>query len=139
MFKRIVLAYDGSECAKHALEFTRELAHKFEAEVVVVFAFHHIPRTWSPPLIESALQAEMAQGQALIGGALEKLKQAGVAAEGQVVEGPAPTAILQVSRTYGAETIVIGSRGLGYASASILGSVSELVARGAHCPVLIVK
>lgn len=139
MIHRILLAYDGSECANHAAAYAGELAVKFGADLLVVYAFHHVPRSWAASLVENALQAERRQGEALVGAIVEELHAKGIRAEGHVVEGPAAQAILQTARTFDIDTIVLGSRGLGQATASLMGSVSEQVARGSHCPVVIVK
>ena len=51
---------------------------------------------------------------------------------------PADT-IIEAAEEQGADTIVIGNRGLGTLSALILGSVSEKLIQSSRVPVLVVK
>ncbi len=139
MFKNIVLAYDGSECARHAAEAAQELALKFQSHVVVLYAFHPIPRKWGDELAEKAVVEETMHGNILIGSIVERMKAAGVPVEGQVVEGMAHEAIPRVARMRDADLIVVGSRGLGETGSLLMGSVSDKVVHRATCPVLVVR
>ncbi len=139
MFKTILLAYDGSECAQRAAEYAGELAAKFGGSVFVMYAFHPIPRGWDAALAEQARKTEIAQGKASIAAVVERLRTAGVPVESQVVEGMAADAILKAARLRKPEAIVIGASGMGHSDFFPLGSVSDRVAHGAACPVLIVK
>ena len=47
--------------------------------------------------------------------------------------------IVKVAEDVGAGLIVMGSRGLGGVRRVLMGSVSDLVVRHAHCPVLVVR
>ena len=139
MFKNILVAYDGSEGAQHAAEYAKELAKKFDSRVVVVYAFHPLPRTWGEPLAERAIQREVTQGNALVDALVDQFKADGVNAEGEALEGMATEVITRMAHLRNSDVIVIGSRGLGQATAFLLGSVSGRVVHYAHCPVLVDK
>ncbi len=139
MFKNILLAYDGSDCANHAADAAGELAKKFDAKLVVLYVFHPIPRGWSATLREQALEEEQNQAKLLLGGAVERLEKAGVRVETQVIEGMANEVIVKTARGHSMDLIVIGSRGMGDATSYLMGSVSDKVAHRATCPVLIVR
>jgi nucleotide-binding universal stress UspA family protein len=47
--------------------------------------------------------------------------------------------IVGLAEEIGAGLIVMGSRGLGGIRRALMGSVSDLVVRHAHCPVLVVR
>ena len=47
--------------------------------------------------------------------------------------------IVALAEETGAGLILLGSRGLGGVGRALMGSVSEFVARHAHCPVLVVR
>ena len=47
--------------------------------------------------------------------------------------------IIRVAEQIGADTIVVGSRGLGGIRRALMGSVSDSVVRHAHCPVLVAR
>ncbi len=139
MLKKILLAYDGSECADEAARYAKELAKKFASTITVVYAFHPIPKGWAPALAAQARDAEFTQGTACISAVVDRLKAEGVRAEGEVLEGMPADTILQVARVRKSDLIVLGSRGWGQATAFLLGSVSDRVTHGAPCPVLVVK
>ncbi len=139
MFKKILLAYDGSECARHAAAYATELAKKFEGQVTVLYAFHPIPKGWDPHLAQEARQADVTQGNASVSTVVEQMQKEGVPAEGEVVEGIAADAIIKHARVHKHDVIVIGSLGPAPAHTFLLGRVSERVAYAAPCPVLIVR
>jgi nucleotide-binding universal stress UspA family protein len=56
-----------------------------------------------------------------------------------VVTGEPAEEILRLAKERPAEMIVVGARGLGVVKRLLLGSVSDMVLRAAHCGVLIVK
>ncbi len=139
MFKSILLAYDGSDCANHGAEIARELAGKFDSLVLVVYAFHPIPRHWGDDLAEKAVAEEMTRGQILLGGVLERLKQSGVRVESHIVEGMAHEAITKMARAHNVDLIIIGSLGMGERTSYLMGTVSDKVVHRATCPVLVVR
>jgi glycine betaine transporter len=68
----------------------------------------------------------------------DQARRSGVVCHTWMLEGTAPSDIVDYARTMGADLIVVGThgrRGLGHA---LLGSVAEKVVRRAHCPVLTV-
>ncbi len=71
MFKKILLAYDGSECADQAAKYAAELAKQFEGKVTVLYAFHPIPRGWDAKLAHEAREADITQGKASISAVVE--------------------------------------------------------------------
>ncbi len=139
MIKEIVLAYDGSEHAKHAVEMTKEIARQFDATVRIVYAFHPLSRVRGDPELEQAMQRAVAEGNATVEPIAAELRAAGLEPHVEILEGPPADAILRVAQVRGANLIAMGSRGLGSAKALLLGSVSNKVLQEAECPVLIVK
>ncbi len=139
MFKKILLAYDGSECAQHAADVAQELALKFAAEVLVLYAFHPIPRRWGDALADKAVEEENMEGKALIGGVIDRMREAGARVDGMVVEAVAHDAIIRQARMRQTDLIVIGSRGMGETTSYLMGTVSDKVVHRALCPVLVVR
>jgi nucleotide-binding universal stress UspA family protein len=43
MYKKILIAYDGSAHSQHALDCAQDLAQKYAAQLILVHAFHPIP------------------------------------------------------------------------------------------------
>ena len=132
--KRILLAYDGGEPAKRALDQTIELAIKFTAEVgvisVVPVKTGHAPiDPWDDRTVhaEELLEARRA------------LREAGIEAEMLEPGGDVAKTIERVADERGYDTIVIGSRGLGSLAKVLQGSVSEHVATHAHATVIVAR
>lgn len=132
--KRILLAYDGGEPAKRALEQTIELAKHFAAEVGVISVVPaktgHAPvDPWDDRTVhaEELLEARRA------------LREAGIDAEMLEPGGDVARTIERVAEERGYDTIVIGSRGLGSLAKVLQGSVSEHVATHAHATVIVAR
>ena len=139
MFKRILLAYDGSEHAQHAAEYAKELALRFKSELLIVYAFNPIPRWWGDPLVENAMQRETKHAGEVIQKAFAFFQGTNIHLDSQIIEGPAAEAILRAAEGQMIDAIVIGSRGLGQATGLLLGSVSDKVMHNAPCTVVVVK
>ncbi len=139
MFKNILLAYDGSECANHAADVAGELAKKFDSHIMALYAFRPIPKQWSAPLREQALEQEITQGKMLLGGVVERLEKAGVRVESRILEGLEHDVIVKTARAHDMDLIVIGSRGTDETTSFLLGSVTDRVVHRARCPVLVVR
>lgn len=139
MFKRILLATDGSPDARQALAFARDLALRDDAQVFVVHAFEPVPTYLGDPIEGRVLARHVAAGEEVANEAGGKLQEDGVNVTVEVLEGPAADAILNVAQVRECDLIVMGSRGHGALASLFLGSVSHRVL--AHCPapVLIVK
>ncbi len=139
MFDKILLAYDGSDCAQRAAEYTKELALRFGSQVDVVYAFGPVSRGWDAMVPQGVIQSAASQGQAIVGDVLEAFEFAGIHAEGQVVEGPAANVIIHEMQYHNADLIVIGMNSWGLTSSFLLGSYTDKVVHTAMCPVLVVK
>jgi len=142
MFKRILLATDGSSHAEKALEYARDLALRDDAQVIVVHAFE--PASAYPAYLgdlwgEQILARLVAAGRELVNEAAQELRQAGVDVIAEVREGPPADAILRVADVRQPDLIVMGSRGHGELASLLLGSVSHRVLAHTHTPVMVVR
>jgi len=120
-YKRIVLATDGSERARLALDAAIAIAKSHRSELVVVSAYDNDP---------SLAPSEEAAGIA---------REAGVKASTASEHGPASDVIVELADRVEADLIVVGSRGLSRTQRMMLGSVSHRVAHHAGCDVLVVR
>lgn len=136
----IVVGVDGSEGARHALEFAVEEAAVRDSDLRIVCAWH-IPTQFfvggliTAPLdvdaFESSTRAAAEQMIAGVVGSREGLRHELVTREGNA-------AVVLVEESERAELLVVGSRGHGGFSSLMLGSVSQQCAAHALCPVAIV-
>jgi nucleotide-binding universal stress UspA family protein len=131
--EKILLAYDGGEPARRALQATIEISKKFGATVSVVSVVPFHPGTRSPidPWDDSSVHAkELLEAKKL-------LRENGIEADLLEPAGDPARTIERIAREGGFDTIVMGSRGLGAIDRMLQGSVSEHVATHAEATVVI--
>jgi nucleotide-binding universal stress UspA family protein len=132
--KKILLAYDGDEPARRALEQTIELAKAFEATVGVVSVVPvHRGRAPIDPWDDRTVHAEeLVEARKL-------LREAGIEAELYEPAGDVAPTIERIADERGYDTIIMGTRNLGTVSRALQGSVSEHVASHAHSTVIVTR
>jgi nucleotide-binding universal stress UspA family protein len=143
---RIVIAYDGSENAKHAIQVA---AAKIGAgAATVVHAWEPLSSASSRLAVyamaagagapELAYERDQAQAKAEEGAALAR--EAGFDANAVAIQGdgPAVRTLVEYIDEHRPRLVVIGTRGLTGLSGYLAGSVSRGVASQVHVPVLIV-
>jgi nucleotide-binding universal stress UspA family protein len=133
---RILLAYDGSEGAEKALDMARTLARRFSANILVVVAFDQLPRVSSPSAED---MRHIHESRAVADRISKLLRDEGIEAESDVLEGPAADAIINAAEARDIDLIVMGSRGFGQFRGLLLGSVSDRVLHYANVPVLVTR
>jgi nucleotide-binding universal stress UspA family protein len=133
---KILVAYDGSDGAKRALDQAAELAHN-GASVSVVSVAELLPQFGraAPMLVpeeDEERKQELREAKAAL---------AGKGIDASIVErkGDAATMIIGEAEHENAEVIVMGTRGLNSAQRWLLGSVSSKVVEHAPCNVMIVR
>jgi len=134
---KVLLAYDGSDGAKRALEVVIALSHERDV-VTVVSSAEGLPLVgYAGTLLPTPEQEAERHRQVEV--ARATLAEHGI--EATVVErhGDAATAILDEAETAGAELIVLGTRGLSTVERWLLGSVSSRVLHHARCSVLVAR
>ena len=137
MFRKILVAVDGSPNSNEAMQTAIDLAQRYTASICLVHAFPHVSDLLGTPQYETLLEARSAIGTQLLEAARQQFP-ASMPVEPQLVEGPAAPAILRISVEEKCDLIVLGSRGYGQLAGMLLGSVSSVVAHRAQCAVLIV-
>ena len=148
----VLLAIDGSTEASLATEAAVEIAIKTRSEL-------HLVYVRSDPLLTTLYEGEYPRGvqdldhefdeelesagraaQEVLDAAVRKVDSLGGAvAQAHLMEGRAPQKIVALAEDSGIGLIVMGSRGRGGVSRTLMGSVSDSVVRHAHCPVLVVR
>ena len=146
MFKRILVAVDGSTTSDQALQEAIKLAKEINAQLRIV----HVVDTMSvsldtefpDPLLFS--QTMIANGQSILRNAAAQAKQAGIPAETHLIEIQTmghriPEAIAADAESWSADLIVICTHGRKGLSHLLLGSVAEGLMRIAQKPVLLIR
>ena len=139
MFKKILLATDGSSHSMRALEYARDLALRDGSLVTVVHAFAAVPGYLGEPVKSDIAARHVREGREIVEQAVAALEDAGIDAKGEVLQGPPAEAILRVAEARHADLIVMGSRGQGALTSLLLGSVSHRVLAHSQIPVMVVK
>lgn len=144
MFERILVGFDGSDCAAEALRKAARLARLCGAEVLVLTVFRHHGLLEGSFSVARADQGNMdddsrayAKDMAAAGKALVRAE--GVANVNSFIKPGAPArTLVSFGKERKADLIVVGSRGVGSIEKFLLGSVSLKVSGLADCPVLVV-
>lgn len=140
MFKKILLAYDGSEGANRSLEAGIELARVHQAELWALAVQERLPR-FSGTMDE--VQEEKAFANQHYGQLLEvartKAQDAGLELKTLMRPGHPAQTILQAAKEGKFDLILVGHSGLSGVWAAFLGTTAEKVSRHAPCSVLIVR
>jgi nucleotide-binding universal stress UspA family protein len=134
---KIFLPVDGSDHSRRAIDQAARLAGLSGGEVRV---FHFKER--EPSRAGVAGFETTADAAGLVNAAVGQLQAAGVKVSGEAragLAGEAAKAIVDEAGRFGADLIVMGSRGLSDFQALLVGSVAHKVLHYAHCPVLIVR
>jgi nucleotide-binding universal stress UspA family protein len=132
--KKILIAYDGGEPARRALDTAAELARLTGATVSVVSVVPvHPGRFPIDPWDDTSIHAEeLIEARRL-------LREHGIEAELIEPSGDPAVAIERIAEDGNYDTVVIGSRGLNLVGRVFQGSVSEHVATHAKATVVIAR
>lgn len=137
MFKRILVALDGSPYSAYAVPDAIAIAGCFKSEIVVLHILERDVGRSSEYPIETSDQADR-----LIAATIKTFKEAGIAATGEVqhaATGHAPKHIVETAKARDCDLIVLGSRGLSDIAGLLLGSVTHKVLQLAHVAVLVAR
>ncbi len=135
--QRILVAYDGSPHAEHAMNVALSMAGDMKAKLFVI------------SVIRPPEPAESAEFHAVIDDGREKFeksyipirelaKQKDIELETEIVVGHPAEQIIHMADKMQASVIVMGKRSHTILHRWMIGSNSERVLRYAHCPVMIV-
>lgn len=142
MYKRVLLAYDGSETGQKALLNCRDIAQWSHSELFLVAIM--------PPPINVAVDGVFYDGgsdaesvrreyQEILADGLKQLFEAGHAATGEVLVGDSVEQIAGYARQISADLIVVGHRHLdSWAARWWRGSSTRALIEHAPCSVLVV-
>jgi nucleotide-binding universal stress UspA family protein len=140
MYKRVLLALDGSELAEYALPHAVAQADRFGAELVLLRVLEPFPRAgilWQEDVDRAEKQA-MDQSRAYLQEIAVTVQDRGLALESTVIQGQPGLAIVRFAEMNGMDLIVICTRGRSGFSRWLMGSVADRVVRGATVPVLLI-
>ncbi len=148
MFKKILVAIDGSEQSKKAEDYAIELAKNLKGDITAVTVVEIAAATVStgsdmfyPQAFEIAMDLDAMKENSgkLLNEFTKKAKDEGLDIETSMKIGHVWTEIIDECEEKNCDLIVLGSKGLSGITRMLLGSVAENVTRHSKCPVLVVK
>lgn len=143
-YTSVIVGTDGSVTAERAVRGAAEFAREHNARLVIVTAYkphgdelavqHGIPEDIRWALTDQHQAEELAaRGRKLA-------TTIGVdRTSTRAVAGSPADVLLDAAETFGADLIVVGSKGLTGAAGIVLGSVASSIAHHAPCDVMIVR
>jgi nucleotide-binding universal stress UspA family protein len=145
---KILLAVDGSICSDAAAQELAKRPWPPQSEVKVITAAE-IPapvgmEPWavSPDYFETVEISVRQAAQAVLDSALLKLQtitDKTLKISSEIIQGSPAQVIVDEAESWGADLIIMGSRGLGVWNRVLLGSVSNAVVHHAKCSVEVVR
>jgi len=143
---KVLLALDESRFSKAAVQMVLHQFRPENAEIIVLSVVEQIlmpaglggELRYLPDL--SAIREQVLRSVSQVTEeAATKLRDAGFKVAIEIKEGDPKTWIIEFAAQWGADLIVMGSHGRTGFDRFLMGSVSEAVARHAHCSVHIVR
>lgn len=139
MYKKILLAADGSDHSIRATSEVIKIASVNETSIVTVVLVADYSQAKSDVLHSgSSVELDMKRRRKLMP-VEELLRSANINYRIEILHGVPGPSIVEFANKQNYELLVIGSRGLNSLQEMVLGSVSHKVVKRAECPVMIVK
>ena len=146
MYKRILVAVDGSHTAELALQEAIQLAKSLGAQLRIVHAVDEVNLNWDAEFGDSSemRRALTLSGRNILDKASAAATNAGVGADVKLIvidtlNRRIPQAIAEEAEAWPADLIIAGTHGRRGLSHVFLGSVAEGIVRVATKPVMLIR
>jgi len=144
MYKRILVAVDGSNTSRRAFESALNLAGSMGAVLQPFYVVENTPMYFEAPGYDPSILRNrlIEQGKELGAEFTQAMREKGVSGEVAVAEATAvddvATVVLKAAAAFNADLLVMGTHGRRGVQRLFLGSVAERCVRQAALPVLLV-
>lgn len=140
MFKKILIANDGSDGAKHALQVAIDLAKKYNAELHSISVEEGVPH-YAATIGEVEEFKKEANGyfQKINDEAIEKARKDGIELHTKVQAGHEVETIINYAKEGNFDLLVIGFMGHSKIFGRVWGSTSQNITKLSPCTVVVVK
>jgi nucleotide-binding universal stress UspA family protein len=135
--QRILVAFDASPHAEHALDVALSMAGDMKAKLFVISVIRP-PEPAESAEFHAVLEDGQERFEKCFAPLREQAKQKGIELETDIILGHPAEQIIHKADQIQASLIVMGKRSHTILHRWMLGSNSERVLRYAHCPVMIV-
>ena len=138
MMNRILIAYDGSDPAKEAMNFAFELARHYNSELYVI-AVCQLPEFGGDVEMQDFVSRTQSYFNQMKKKKKKQYPELKKETKFHVAMGHPAEQILRYADTHSIDHIVVGHRGKTLFSRWLLGSVARQVVDHALCPVTVVR
>ena len=140
LFRKVLIATDGSEYTKKAVDYGIELAINTGAKLQAIYVvdtggYKSIPLSAPQEYAYSILRQE---GDMAIKYVADKAEAAGLEAEGIIAEGHPAEELIKYAEKNSIDLIVMGTLGKSGLDRFLMGSVADKVIRNSKIPVIAV-
>lgn len=142
MYQRFLVAFDGSDTSRKALESAIQLARESGGRLRIIHSLDELRYMTPYDYTVEVLETARAGAKAALAQALELAKGADVPAETALLEGldlRLGDVVADDARTWRADLVVVGTHGRRGVGRILLGSGAEQIIRFAPVPVLAVR
>jgi nucleotide-binding universal stress UspA family protein len=147
MYKRLLVATDGSELSNKAVNSAIDLASAIGAEMVALYVVPHYPTNYfeggismSPTEVSKTEKKWAEDGQAIVEKVRQDAAAKGVTANGVTVRsGMVAESILSSAKKHDCDLIVMASHGRKGIQRVLLGSETQQVLTHSTIPVLVLR
>ena len=143
MYEKILVPLDGSKRAEMIRPHVRELANRFQANVILIMVIEHIYADGIGEsyirVSEKAFNAKLKESESYLDGVASKLRDKGIACKTLVAHGPVVEKIIEAANTEDADLIAMTSHGYGGLSRIFYGSVASGILNRVDRPLFIVR
>lgn len=139
-FRRILVGWDGSRDAQHALRVGTHLAAEIGAEIVILGVLKRHPHAETP---DEAIE-ELAERRLEVVNEIEASTKQGALSSAarlrvETIDADNPAAALgRYASEHGFDLLIVGRHGLDRAAHPRVGGVTEHQVRNSPCPVMVV-
>ena len=146
MYKKILVAIDGSDTSKLALKESIKLAKEFDAKLRIVYVvdFFNVYPEVEYISVKDVQESMQQEGKTILEGTMRALKSSSIPFSQHLLKTTSKNpriaeAIASDAQKWKADLIVVGTHGRRGFSHFFLGSVAESIVRVATKPVLLIR
>ena len=140
---KLLLAFDGSESASHALEYALKLAKENGPIELHLLTVHPEPVIYGEIQVyvprERMEELQRKHSEDILKPALERAIAANISHTSEILIGETAPMIVKRAEELNCDSIVMGTRGMGAIGNLVLGSVATKVVHLTKLPVTLVK
>lgn len=142
--RKVLVAFDGSDSAKRALQYVIDFARDHAATLEVhLLNVQHEPLLYgeyvTSDFIENLQQSLLKEASEALVWPADQLQKAGITHKSHTALGNVAEQVNLLAKQLQCDTVVMGTRGLGSFTGMLLGSVATRVIHEVSVPVLLVK